>query len=121
MDLTLQTASFLNNIVAQFSALSWTMILSAVGFSEVWAYRQSQLPESKTMPWYFAPLLGAIIGTVQTLSEIKFGTDGFFHCTFLILKSVIIYGGLTPVVYLIILKPFKSFVALLQSKTDKGA
>lgn len=116
MDLTAQATNLLNSVVAQFTALSWTLILSTVGFSEVYAHRQKQKGLDKPVPWYFACLLGGIIGAIETLSHIKFGVDGFFWSFFQIVKSATIYAGLVPITYLVALKPFKALVELLQSK-----
>lgn len=119
MDLTQQATTLLNSVVAQFTALSWTLIVSTVGLAEVYAHRQRQKNIEKPVPWYFAALLGAVIGAIETLSHIKFGVDGFFWSFFQIVKSATIYAGLIPITYIIALKPFKALIELLQSKTEK--
>ncbi len=112
MDLTPQ----INSVLAQFTVLSWTSILATVGFSEVYAHRQKQKGLEKPLPWFFAPLLGASIGVFQTLSKIN--GENWVNVLFMVISSAFIYAGLVPITYLIILKPFKSLIDLVQSKTN---
>lgn len=116
MDIGKHVNDLLASIVSQYAGISWLLLSASVGIAEAYNNRLTQLKVKEPINALYPMLLGAIFGVLDYFSKVKWGVDGFFHITFNTLKSAAIYGGFVPIVYIVTLKPFKAFVALLQSK-----
>ncbi len=111
-------ASILNEIQKQFSALSWTLIVSAVGISETYKNRQRGINIKASIPWFFPFMIGAIFGAFEYLSKVDFSKFAFFSVSFNVLKNACVYGGLVPIVYTLTLEPYKALIAWIKKKSE---
>jgi hypothetical protein len=105
----------LTAIVAQITALNWTLIIAGAGIGEVISTRAAT--KKAKMHWSAPLVMGFIFGVPQFLQTGDIGM-GFFKYINTAFVSGCTYAGLIVLVYVLTVRPFRALADRLAGKKE---